>query len=46
MTRRVALAVAGALLAVLPACGGGAAGDAEQVLFVVSAPLTEQPWVG
>jgi ABC-type branched-subunit amino acid transport system substrate-binding protein len=45
MTRRLAVAVL-ALLAVLPACAGGTGGSEERVLFVVSAPLTEQPWVG
>jgi ABC-type branched-subunit amino acid transport system substrate-binding protein len=40
-------AAAGLLLlgAALPACGGSA-GSQDQVLFVVSAPLTAQPWVG
>lgn len=45
MTRRAAAAVL-ALLAVVPACGGSGAADADSVLFVVSAPLTAQPWVG
>lgn len=47
MTPRMAAAVL-ALLAVLPGCGGGGGGSTgrDPVLFVVSAPLTAQPWVG
>lgn len=43
--RRPAAAVVLALLALLPACSAGGADDGE-ALFVVSAPLTAQPWVG
>jgi ABC-type branched-subunit amino acid transport system substrate-binding protein len=43
--RRVAAAVL-ALLAVLPACSAGGPATQDEALFVVSAPLTEQPWVG
>ena len=43
--RRRALAVVLALAAVLPACGD-AGGSPDELLFVVSAPLTESPWVG
>ena len=39
-------AVALALLAVLPACAQQGTGDGDGLLFVVSAPLTAQPWVG
>ena len=44
--RRRGLAAALALAGVLPACSaaGGAAGD--ELLVVVSAPLTAEPWVG
>ena len=44
MRRRV-LAVVLALAAVLPACSD-VGGDPDELLFVVSAPLTESPWVG
>ena len=43
--RRRALAVVLALAAVLPACSD-AGGREEELLFVVSAPLTESPWIG
>ena len=42
--RRALAAVA--LLAALPACSGGGAASGDTALFVVSAPLTAQPWVG
>ncbi len=42
MTRRLLLAL---LLLVLPACSGGGPTEGE-VLFVVSAPVTSEPWIG
>jgi ABC-type branched-subunit amino acid transport system substrate-binding protein len=43
--RRVAAAVL-VLLAALPACSAGGPATQDEALFVVSTPLTEQPWVG
>jgi ABC-type branched-subunit amino acid transport system substrate-binding protein len=44
-TRLVAAALAVGVL-LLPACSRGGAAGGDEVLFVVSAPLTESPWIG
>ena len=41
-----ALAVILALATVLPACSGGGGATEDELLVVVSAPLTAEPWVG
>ena len=45
MSRRVVAAALSLLALLLTACSPGAA-SSDEVLFVVSAPLTAQPWVG
>ena len=45
MSKRVVAAALSLLAVLLTACSPGAA-SSDEVLFVVSAPLTAQPWVG